>query len=285
MLLVPFTSDYDQRFITQLGDDKYVLDSRWNERGQTWSFDLTRDSDQEKLLAGAPMQIGQDILSPYALGIGALIVSDLGKKDSDPGPEDLGSRVIVTYLTPTEIAAIKAILGPQGASIVASGAPPVFAGGSSGGTGGGAVSNGGTTIIETTQNITNNTFNVTAVGLGFSQYREFSDDSGDEILIGRFVQIPGLNPNPTVALNASVLAGGDGTVRIYVGGSYEAIGSVGAPSGSLKDSAAVFGAGDNPYELAASFANPGGMVAVKVTMQSSAPLTPISVSFIGGAVG
>ena len=279
MLIVPFTSDYDQRFITQLLDDKYIFDSRWNERGQTWSFDLTRDSDQELLLAGAPMQIGQDILSPYALGIGALLVTDLAKKDTDAGPEDLGTRVIVTHLTPTEMAAIKAALGPLGASIVAGGVVPPLpvGGGASGGSSGAGVGAGGTTIVQTTQNV----FNV-AGALGFSQYSELGDDTNTELLIGRFVQLPGLNPNPTVTLNVGLLASGSGTVRVYVGGTFEEIGTTGVPSGTLRGSASISGAGDNPYQISASFANPGGMVAVKVTLQSAAPATAIEVSNIVG---
>jgi len=280
MLVVPFTSDYDQRFITQLGDDKFALDARWNERGQAWSFDLTRDSDGEVLLAGAPLLIGQDLLAPYALGIGGLLATDLDRKDSDAGPEDLGTRVIVAYLTPDELAAIKAVLGPEGASIVASGAvppPPSSPSIPAGSPGGPGLPPAGTTIVNTTVN------NINLSGAGFGQTVDLSDDSGDEVLIFRDIGMASLNA--TMALVAGILASGTGTVRIYTGGTYEAIGSTGTPSGTLRDSAAVSGAGENIYDLDATFANPGGLVPIKITMQSAAPATTVGVSIIRGSMG
>ncbi len=282
MEILPFTADYDQRFITQMGDEKYVIDSRWNERGQTWSFDLTRDSDQELLLCGAPMQIGADILDPYALGIGGLIVSDLGRKDTDAGPEDLGTRVIVAYLSPDELAAIKAIMGPAGASIITGGVvPPLPVGGGSSGGGGSGGGSGGTTIVNATVNNIANSITVTG-GASFSATAEFSDDSGDEVLILRDIGLPSLEA--TLALVAGVLASGAGHIRIYTGGVYEAIGNVGTPSGTLRDSAVVSGAGENVYDLTATFANPGGMIPIKVTMQSTALHTAIGVSIIRGSM-
>jgi hypothetical protein len=282
MEILPFTDDYDQRFITQLGDEKYVIDSRWNERGQTWSFDLTRDSDQVQLLSGAPLQIGVDVLAPYALGIGGLIVSDLGRKDTDAGPEDLGSRVIVAYLSPEELSAIKAILGPAGASIVASGVvPPLPTGGGSSGGGGGGGGSGSTVINNVT--IENTALSVSLSGAGgFGGTVEYEDSSGDEVLILRDIGLASVNP--TMALVAAVLASGDGRIRIYTGGVYEAIGSTGTPSGTLRDSKPVSGAGENTYDLSNTFANPGGLIPIKVTMQSSAPGTDIGVSIIRGGL-
>ena len=284
MLEVPFTSDYDQRFVTQLGDEKYVIDSRWNERGKTRSFDLTRDSDQVKLLASAPMQIGQDILAPYALGIGALLVTDLTRKNTDAGPEDLGTRVIVTWLSPDEMAAIKAALGPAGASIVASGAvPPIVSGGGSSGSGGGS-SGGGSGSGGTTVNTTVNTFNMTG-GAGFGTGTEIlGDSSGDQILVARFPQNPGLNPNPTISLTGGFFGTGSGTVRIYVGGILEARNSVGTPSGTLVATIAVSGA-EAAYWFDQALANPGGIVPVKITIQSAAPATDLEINTLQGALG
>lgn len=289
MLEIPFTSDYDQRFITQLSDGKkYRFDARWNERGQTHTFDLTRDEDGELLLCGAPMLIGQDLLAPYALGIGGLILTDLSKKDTDAGPEDLGSRVIACHLSIDELAAIKAALGPQGASIVVSGAvPPVSGGGggSSGGSGGGSGgTGGGTTIINTTSVI--NTFNVQG-GPGFAEDIDLDDDTGNEVLIYKTLEMPGLNPNPTISLALGVLARGLGTIRVYVGGSTsEAIGYAGTPSGTMVGTpAAVSGAGENLYQITGSLANPGGVAHVKVTMQSAAPATSVGVVVLKGMLG
>lgn len=293
MLVVPFTSDYDQRFTTQLADgNKYVFDARWNEFGQSWSFDLTRDADQVQLVAGAPLLIGQDLLAPYALGIGALLVTDLGQKNTDAGPDDLGERVIPFYLSPDELTAVRDALGADGRSLFGGSVapPPPSGGGSSGGGGsggggvGGGGGGGGTTVINNFSTV--NTFNVTGGTGGFGDKFEALDDStGNEVLIGRFLQMPGLNPNPTVALKAAILASGTGTLRFYVGGTLEAFGSTGVPSGTLVDSASVSSAGENVYEFDQSMANPGLTVAVKVTMQSGGVGTPIGVSIITGFLG
>lgn len=278
MQILPFTADYDQRFITQLGDEKYVIDARWNERGQAWSFDLTRDSDQVQLLAGAPMQIGQDLLAPDALGIGGLIVSDLSRKDTDAGPEDLGDRVIVAWLSPDELAAIKAVLGPAGASIVLSGVvPPISSAGSSSsaGTGSAGTGTGGPTIVNTTVS------NLTLIGGGFGSDIEQSDALNTETLVYRFPINAGLNPNPTLKAIASLITQGTGTVRMYLDTMKGSIGDTGTPSGTLVGSAIVPG---TTFISGAPLTNPGGMVYVKVTVQS-APSATVQVDVISGAVG
>lgn len=281
MIEVPFSSDYDQRFVTQLGDAKYRFDSRWNERGQTWSFDLAIDATGEILLAGAPMQIGQDVLAPYALGRGAIIFTDLSKKNTDAGPDDMGTRVVATWFSPEEMAAIAAAIGPGGGLVTGAVVPRIISGNpGGGGTSGGA--GGGTTQVT---NVTNTTNNFSSEGGGgLTAAPELDDASGSQVVIARFIQNTATNPNPTLALALAVLARGDGTIRVYTGGIYEAVGFTGTPSGSLRDSAAVSGAGENPYDLSGSFANPSGFLAIKVTMQSTAPATNVGVALISGGL-
>lgn len=284
MLVVPFSSDYDQRFTSQLGPDKYTFDARWSERGQIWTLDITRDADQVQLIAGVPLLAGQELLSPYALGIGGLVVTDLSQKDSDPGPDDLGDRVVIAWLSNDELAALRSALIASGQrSPIVIGVPPPLVPGDAGGATPSGGTGGNTTIVNTTTNST--TFNVTG-GLGFSQYAELADASGDEILIGRFVQLPQLNPNPNVALTAAILAKGEGTVRFYTGGTFaEEISDAGTPSGSLRATQVVTGTA-TAYDISSSpFANPSASLAVKVTIQASSPGTPVGVDFIGGFVG
>jgi hypothetical protein len=285
MLVVPFTPDYDQRFTSQLGDDRFVFDARWNERGQVWTVDITRDSDQELLIAGIPILAGQDILSPYALGIGGLVPMDLSLKDTDPGPDDFGERVIVAWFSNDELAAIDAALRAAGRpSIISPGVPPSLIRGDisrpvSPVSGGG--SGGITQIINVTTNTTS--ISVTGGGNGFSDKFEALDDStGTEVLIGRYLNLAGLNPNDPLTLAAAVMARGNGTIRIYAGGSMEAFGSTGTPSGSLIDSVAV--TADGMYQLTGTVANPGGIMPIKITMESAAPATNIGVDIINGFV-
>jgi hypothetical protein len=282
MIGVAFSSDYDQRFVQELGDEKFRFDARWNERGKTWTFDMVIDATGEVLLAGAPMQVGQDVLAPYALGRGSLIFVDLSRKNTDAGPEDLGTRVVATWFSPDEMAAIKALLGP-GAGLIATGVVPRLIAGNPG-AGGTAGGTGGSVVINQTVNNVSNTFNSEGGG-GLAAVPDLDDVTGDEVVIARFIKNTATNPNPTLGLEMAVLARGDGTVRVYTGGIYETVGTVGTPTGSLRDSAAVSGAGENPYDLSASFANPSGFLAIKVTMQSSAPATSVGVVAIDGGIG
>jgi hypothetical protein len=109
MLLIPFNSEPSRVFTCALGDGaKYDFETRWNEGipGDPgfWTVDITRQIDQVKLLSGVPILLGQDILAPYALGIGSLIPFDEANTDVDAGSEDLGVRVNVYWLSAEEMA-------------------------------------------------------------------------------------------------------------------------------------------------------------------------------------
>lgn len=112
MLVIPFTSDPAQDFTLALGEAKYRLEARWNDRSESWTLDIIRDADEETLVVGVPLLIGQDILKPYALGIGGMAVTDLANTGLDAGPEDLGTRVIVTWFSEEELAQLPALEQP-----------------------------------------------------------------------------------------------------------------------------------------------------------------------------
>lgn len=283
MQIIPLTSDYDQSLTVQLGDAKYELAVAWNERNKIWTFDLTLDPDQELLVAGVPMLIGQDMLSPYALGRGGLVMTDLGAKNTDAGPEDLGDRVIMTWFSVEELAAIAAAQRGAGTpqTIVVPGVPgggaaPSPGAGSSGGS-------GGATVINQVINQTVNNFSIEGAG-GFSQPAQFMDDTGDEVLVGRFAQNPASNPNPTVSAAIAFLASGTGQVRCYVGGIVEDIGSTGTPSGTQAGSALTISGAMASRWLTGSVTNPGAPTVVKITIQSSSPGTPLTIEGISGVL-
>lgn len=109
MLILPFTSDPAQAFSVQLGSvGKFRFDARYNDRSASWTFDLTREPDGSVLLAGVPMLIGQGVLSPYGLGIGDIVFSDLSGAGQDAGPDDMGDRVQAVWLNPDQVAALAA---------------------------------------------------------------------------------------------------------------------------------------------------------------------------------
>ncbi len=111
---VPFSNDPAQSFTCTLGGVRYAIDARWNDRIGVWTFDLSRDADQVVLLAGVPLLLGQDVLQPYALGIGGMVGTDLSGAGVDATVDDLGCpnqdgtvpdgvRVIFSYLTEDEL--------------------------------------------------------------------------------------------------------------------------------------------------------------------------------------
>ena len=91
-----------------LGGAKYDFTARYNDKWEAWTFDLVRTADQVPLLSQVPILIGGDILEPYALLMGAVVATDLSGASLDAGPEDLGDRVTVTWLSPDEVATLKA---------------------------------------------------------------------------------------------------------------------------------------------------------------------------------
>lgn len=119
-VVVPFTStDRAYEFTCQLNGVTYRFDVRWNERGGFWAFDLYLDSTDELLVAGLPILLGGDILAAHRrLGIGGLVAVDMSATQQnaspneettsvlvseDAGADDLGTRVVVLYLTPDEL--------------------------------------------------------------------------------------------------------------------------------------------------------------------------------------
>ena len=111
METLPVASDPSQSFTVALGDSKFLFEIRWNDIAGFWTFDLTAEPSQVRLVAGAPILIGQDLFKPYALGIGGLVAYDSSGVGADAGADDLGDRVTLVWLSADELAAVKAAGG------------------------------------------------------------------------------------------------------------------------------------------------------------------------------
>lgn len=108
MQTIPFTSDPAQSFRVSLNGNKYQIDARYNDRSGQWTFDITTDPAGEVLVTGVPILIGQDMLAPYVLGIGGMAAADTQTNGIDAGPDDLGTRVTVTWFSEAEMAILRA---------------------------------------------------------------------------------------------------------------------------------------------------------------------------------
>lgn len=279
MLTLPFTTDAAQQFTVQLGEDKWTLDARYNERSASWTFDITRDADQLVVLRGVPLLIGQDMLEPYTLGIGALIAADLvgpqAGSISDAGPDDLGDRVQVAWLSPEEQLVINGDFSAGGLARLA--AAVTRAGGSVT-----FVVQNITNVVNNTGNIISNTTTVQNLLVPLVDNREHADSTGDEVLVSQFSADLTPNPSASVTLDVSFLAAsaaGTATYRIYVGG------TIGAVDGTLIGSATRSVVTLAALRITGSLTNPHGMVPVKITMQSSGAGVDAVIDDLTGTIG
>ena len=105
ILELPFSNDPAQVFTAQLGDTKYTIDAKYNDRSGVWTLDLYDAATQALVVASLPLVIGQDLLEPYNFGIGSILCVDTSGQGADAGPDDLGERVKVYWFSPDEVTA------------------------------------------------------------------------------------------------------------------------------------------------------------------------------------
>lgn len=99
VLTLPLTSSVAQRFVTQLGDTKYQFDIRFNDRSRVWSMSITDDATSTLLVSGIAILLGQNLLAPFNLDMGALMAYDESNSGIDAGANDLGSRINVYWFS------------------------------------------------------------------------------------------------------------------------------------------------------------------------------------------
>lgn len=100
----PKVPSYTQR--TQLGSRDYLLTFDWNGRDGHWYLDIALE-DETMVAAGIKIVLGTRLLrSVYGPNRpeGEIIAVDTTGSHRDPGLEDLGSRVILAYLEPSDLA-------------------------------------------------------------------------------------------------------------------------------------------------------------------------------------
>ncbi len=100
ILELPFTSDAAQQVVVQLGDTKYTCNVRYNDRSGAWALTMADFASGVTLFDGVPLVLGGDILAPYNLGIGAIVVNDENATNLDAGPDDFGTRVKAYWISP-----------------------------------------------------------------------------------------------------------------------------------------------------------------------------------------
>jgi hypothetical protein len=105
ILELPFSNDPAQVFTIQLGDAKFVFDSKYNDRSGVWTLDLYDAATKALIVASLPLVIGQDLLEPYNFDMGSILCVDTTGQGMDAGPDELGDRVKVYWFSADEVTA------------------------------------------------------------------------------------------------------------------------------------------------------------------------------------
>lgn len=105
ILDLPLTSDPSRSVTVTMGDADYKLVTRYNDRSSVWTLDILSPSDDSYIVAAAPIVLGSDILEPFGVGIGRMLVIDMSAapgSGTEAGPDDLGVRVRVLWISEDE---------------------------------------------------------------------------------------------------------------------------------------------------------------------------------------
>lgn len=101
---LPFTSDAAQMFTIQLGGRKYQISAQYNDRNGVWTMDMTDPVVNTPIITGIALTLGNDsLLEPYNFNIGHILIIDTSNMGVDAGPDELGGRVKVYWLSTDEI--------------------------------------------------------------------------------------------------------------------------------------------------------------------------------------
>lgn len=95
------------QFSTELEGVAFTFEFRWNDREEAWFLTLG-DGEGNPIAAGVRVVVNYPLFSRFRdprLPTGFLIAVDTEATERDPGFEDLGRRVVLTYATAAELAA------------------------------------------------------------------------------------------------------------------------------------------------------------------------------------
>lgn len=100
---VPSLNNY--RFSTKLESTQYVFDVYWNDRDNAWHFDIS-DATAAPIAYGLKVVLGTIIgrtITDARFPTGIFLVADTSSQGLDAGYDDLGARIIVQYISVTEL--------------------------------------------------------------------------------------------------------------------------------------------------------------------------------------
>lgn len=102
MITLPLTSDACRTFTTVFGENRYRVTTTWNDRAGVFTLDLADADTDVPLVSGMPIVLGADLLRAFCPRLGSMFAVDVSAESGDgvdAGPDDLGTRVQVVWLT------------------------------------------------------------------------------------------------------------------------------------------------------------------------------------------
>jgi hypothetical protein len=108
IIRLPFSSDPNQTVTIQLGSKttqfsgNYQFWAYFNDRVGVWCIDISDANSGVIILQGIPLVLGCDLLAPYKLGIGMLIVFDETSSNKEATFDSLGDITNVYWISPDE---------------------------------------------------------------------------------------------------------------------------------------------------------------------------------------
>lgn len=103
IIQLPLTTDTPQTFTIQLGTVTYQVNAYWNDRSGVWLMDILNPTTQVAIATGLALVLGADLLAPYSLGIGSLLVFDETGTHTEATVDSLGTSTNVYWLSPDEL--------------------------------------------------------------------------------------------------------------------------------------------------------------------------------------
>lgn len=103
MLELPITNDAAQEFTIQLGKLSAKITVLYNSISGVWTLSLMNNTTQERLLDGAPLVLGTDILGSFNYGFGSLICVDYVGKGDEATLDTITTKVGVVWFSPDEV--------------------------------------------------------------------------------------------------------------------------------------------------------------------------------------
>lgn len=99
MLVIDIPDGPDVEFLVALGEDVATLRLRWNARAASWYLDVA-DADGVPILSGqrlaVNMRVGAKSAHPF-FAKHMIVAIDTSGERRDPGLDDLGRRVLLTW--------------------------------------------------------------------------------------------------------------------------------------------------------------------------------------------